>query len=66
MNRYVEEALGDPGIRLTLRYYLKRRWNHCRGKMDIAIAEAVTNLDWMQEIVRQWDRDCRKDGKAEP
>jgi hypothetical protein len=57
MNRYVTKTLDNPDIRLTLRYYLRRRWNAYRGKMDAAIADAVTNLDWMQELVAEWEKD---------
>jgi hypothetical protein len=57
MNGYVGRTLDNPDIRLTLRYYLRRRWNGYRGKMDRAIADAVTNVDWMQDLVAEWDRD---------
>jgi len=61
MNRYVEETLDNPEIRLTLRYYLKRRWNGYRGKMDIAIADAVTQYDWMRELVGEWEKNRGKE-----
>lgn len=64
MNGYVERTLDTPEIRLTLRYYLKRRWNGYRTKIDAAIADAITNLDWMPEIVRAWETD-RKNWDAE-
>lgn len=57
MDRYVETTLDDPEIRLTLRYYLKHRWNGYRGKMDAAIADAVTRFDWMQELVMAWEKE---------
>lgn len=57
MNRYVTMTLDNPDIRLTLRYYLKRRWNGYRGKMDTAIADAITKFDWMQELVSDWEKD---------
>lgn len=57
MNKYVEETLDNPDIRLTLRYYLKRRWNGYRGKMDIGIADAITKYDWFGTMVREWERD---------
>jgi hypothetical protein len=57
MNRYVAKTLDNPDIRLTLRYYLRRRWNGYRGKMDAAIADAVTKLDWMSELVAEWEKD---------
>ncbi len=56
MNSYVQATLDNPEIRLTLRYYLKRRWNEYRGKMDAAIADAVTKLGWMQDLVREWEK----------
>jgi len=62
MDRYVGKALDDPAIRLALRYYLRRRWNGYRGKMDAAIADAVTKLDWMPGLVAQWERDRNKQG----
>ena len=57
MDTYVEETLRDDTIRLTLRYYLKQRWGACRGKMDAAIADAVTRFDWMGGLVREWEKD---------
>jgi hypothetical protein len=57
MNRSVEKTIDNPDIRLTLRYYLKRRWNRYRGKMDIAIADAVTKFNWFGTMVSEWDRD---------
>ena len=57
MSRYVSLTLENPDIRITLRYYLKRRWNGYRGKMDAAIADAVTKFDWMPELVREWHND---------
>ncbi len=60
MDRYVETTLDDPGIRLTLRYFLKRRWNVYRGKMDNAIADAVTHYGWMQEMVKAWQQEKEK------
>jgi len=66
MNGYVEKTLDNPEIRLTLRYYLKRRWNGYRTKMDAAIADAITNLDWMPEIIRAWETDRKNRGAEEP
>jgi len=57
MNRYVAATLEDPEIRLTLRYYLRRRWGRYRGKMDAAIAEAIMKYDWMQGLVAEWEKD---------
>ena len=57
MDTYVEETLHNDKIRLTLRYYLKQRWGACRGKMDAAIADAVTRFDWMGGLVREWEKD---------
>lgn len=57
MDRYVEETLDNTAVRLTLRYYLRRRWGACRGKMDAAIADAVTRFDWMGELVREWEKE---------
>jgi hypothetical protein len=64
MNRYVSDTLENPGIRLPLRYYLRRRWNGYRGKMDAAIADAVTKFDWMQELVAEWEKDKNGPGRS--
>lgn len=65
MNSYVQETLDNPEIRLTLRYYLKRRWSEYRGKMDAAIADAVTKLEWMQDLVREWEKKGNQAGDYE-
>jgi len=56
MNRYVADTLDNPDIRITLRYYLKRRWNDYRGKMDAAISDAVTKSEWMENLVAEWEK----------
>lgn len=66
MNSYVQSTLDNPEIRLTLRYYLKRRWNEYRGKMDAAIADAITNLAWMQDLVHEWERKGTPPGDNDP
>jgi hypothetical protein len=57
MNRYVADTLDNPDIRITLRYYLKRRWNGYRGKMDAALSDAVTKYEWMENLVAEWEKD---------
>jgi hypothetical protein len=64
MPQEVEDTLKDPEIRLTLRYYLKRRWNAYRGKMDTALADAVMKFDWFRELIKEWDRD-REDARSD-
>ena len=55
MDGYVESALDDPAIRLTLRYFLRRKWELYRRKMDAAIADAITRFDWFPGLVREWE-----------
>lgn len=57
MPQEVEDMLKDPDIRLTLRYYLKRRWNAYQGKMDTAVSDAVIKFDWFRELLKVWDKD---------
>lgn len=63
MNDYVEKTLDDPEIRLSLRYYLKRRWKEYRGKVDSAVASAITDMDWFRVMIREWDK---KTGNSSP
>jgi hypothetical protein len=56
MSDYVESTLDDTEIRLSLRYYLKRRWKEYRGKVDSAVASAIIDMDWFRVLIREWDK----------
>jgi hypothetical protein len=60
MDSWVDASLENPEIRLTLRGYLKKRWDGYRGKVNAAVAGAVTELDWLGGLIATWKDDARK------
>ncbi|MEG3057271.1 MAG: hypothetical protein RQM90_15195 [Methanoculleus sp.] len=60
MDSWVDASLENPEIRLTLRGYLKRRWDGYRGKVNAAVASAVTELDWLGGLIATWKDEARK------
>lgn len=54
MDSWVDMSLEDSDIRLTLRGYLKGRWGGYKGKVNAAVAEAVTELDWLGGLIATW------------
>jgi len=56
--RKIEEAIENPEIRLPIRYYLKKKWDNYKKKMNEAVSELVMDLDWFQKVVTQWRREA--------
>jgi len=54
MDKWVEQTVGNSKIRLTLRYYLKKKWGEYKQKMDDAISDLIRELDWFRVLVREW------------
>ncbi len=54
MDSWVDASLENLEIRLTLRGYLKKRWGGYKGKVNAAVAEAVTELDWLGGLIATW------------
>ena len=54
MDSWVDASLENTEIRLTLRGYLKKRWGGYKGKVNAAVAEAVTELDWLGGLIATW------------
>jgi len=72
MDSWVDATLENPEIRLTLRGYLKKRWGGYKGKANAAVAEAVTELDWLGSLIATWkdeaesrERGIRSEAEAE-
>ena len=60
MDSWVDATLENPEIRLTLRGYLKKRWGSYKGKVNVAVAEAVTELDWLGGLIATWKNETQE------
>jgi len=60
MDSWVDASLEDPEIRLTLRGYLKKRWDSYKDKVNAAVAGAVTELDWLGSLIATWKDEAQK------
>ena len=56
MDAWVDEVLDDPAERLTLKFYLKKRWDGYKTKLNTAISSAITELDWLRPLITQWEQ----------
>ncbi|NJE04692.1 hypothetical protein E3E36_00705 [Thermococcus sp. M36] len=63
MDKWIEEQLEDPEIKLTLRYHLKRTWKAYREKIDAAINEA-SRYGWFRTLMEEWEREKREEVEA--
>ncbi|WP_297504625.1 hypothetical protein [Thermococcus sp.] len=63
MDRWIEEQLEDPEIKLPLRYYLKRTWKGYREKIDAAINEA-SKYGWFRTLMEEWEREKAEEVEA--
>ncbi|MDD4454075.1 MAG: hypothetical protein PHI67_02010 [Candidatus Methanomethylophilaceae archaeon] len=64
MDSWVDASLENPDIRLTLRGYLKKRWGGYKGKANAAVAEAVTELDWLGSLIATWKDEAESREKS--
>lgn len=60
MDTWVDTSLGNPEIRLTLRRYLKKRWDGYKGTLNRAVASAVTELDWLKGLIGTWEGEAQR------
>ncbi|ADT84371.1 hypothetical protein [Thermococcus barophilus] len=63
VDRWIEEQLEDPEIKLPLRYYLKRTWKSYREKIDAAINEA-SKYGWFRTLMEEWEREKTEEVEA--
>lgn len=54
MDPWVERTLDDSSVRMTVRYYLKRKWDQYKGKINQAVSQASIQLDWLRTNLQQW------------
>jgi len=64
MDSWVDASLENTEIRLTLRGYLKKRWGGYKGKANAAVAEAVTELDWLGGLIAIWKDEAQSREKS--
>ncbi|WP_054839713.1 hypothetical protein [Thermococcus sp. JCM 11816] len=51
IDKWIEEALNDPEIKLPLRLFIKRKWDSYKGKVNDALNEAITRFDWLRDLL---------------
>jgi len=54
MDKWVEQSIGNSKIRLTLRYYLKKKWGEYKQKINDAINDLIREFDWFGVLVNEW------------
>ena len=67
MDSWVDGQLEDPQLRLTLRYYLKKRWDSYKGKLNQAVSSSVNQavsssvieLDWLKSLISSWEQETK-------
>lgn len=57
MDSWVDGQLEDTSLRLTLRYYLKNKWDGYKGKLNQAVSSSVVELDWLKSLIGSWDHE---------
>jgi len=64
MDSWVDATLENPEIRLTLRGYLKKRWEGYKDKVNAAVAGAVTELDWLGGLIATWKGEAEREAQS--
>lgn len=59
MDKWVEEVIENPYISPTIRSYLKRKWESYKEKLNDAINELVSELDWFRKLVSRWQEETK-------
>jgi hypothetical protein len=70
IDAWIDQTIEDPKIRLTLRYFLKKKWQTYKQKINEAINELINELDWFRILVNEWTKlstpPIEPPGKIEP
>lgn len=53
MNEWMDTTLEDPSVKLTIRYFLMKKWRSYKDKLNRAVNGAV-ELDWFVVLLHQW------------
>jgi ribosomal protein L40E len=53
--KWVDEALEDKTIRITIRTYLKKRWDEYKKKLNAAVSGATTEYEWFTGLAAEWE-----------
>lgn len=56
MDKWVEETLDNSDMRLTLRYYLKKKWGEYKQKINDAVNDLIREYDWFRVLVANWGK----------
>ena len=56
MDRWIDEVLDDPEIKLALRHFLKNKWNSYKDKINEALSEAMVRFDWFRPLMAEWEK----------
>jgi len=59
MDRWIEEQLNNPDIKLLLRYYFKKTWDRYKEKLNEAISEA-NRYDWFRTLLEDWEKEKKE------
>jgi len=51
MDKWVDEIVGNPDIRLTLRNYLKKKWGDYKQKINDAVNDLIKEFDWFRIFI---------------
>ncbi|NJF25674.1 hypothetical protein [Thermococcus sp. Bubb.Bath] len=51
VQRWMDEFLNDPSVKLSLRNFLKEKWSSYRGKVDEAISDATRRFTWFTNFL---------------
>ncbi len=51
VNRWLDEVLDDPEVKLPLRHFLKGKWDSYKSKIEEAMNEANRRFDWFEDLL---------------
>jgi len=60
MNEWMNTTLEDPSVKLTIRYFLMKKWKNYKDKLNLAVNSAV-NQDWFAILLHKWQTASREE-----
>lgn len=51
MDKWVDETIDNSDMRLTLRYYLKKKWSDYKQKINDAVNDLIREFDWFRIFI---------------
>ena len=61
MDDWIDEMIENAEIRITIKYYIKKKWEEYKEKLNEAINELISELNWFRKLINEWQKETKEE-----